>query len=283
MTNPAQGQARGYGVRWPYIAALAAITLVFLVPQLWLVSLSLKEKAAVYQYPPRLIPDHPTIENYWFAITRTQVPWYLWNSFKVAVFSTLLTLAVSLPAAYSLSRETFRGRAPIMGALLAMQMLSPVVLLVPIYGLVQGLGLVDTHAGLILVYASLQVPFTIWLMKSFFDSLPSALFDAARVDGADRWLTFRSIAVPLVGPGLAAAAILNLASYWAEFSLALVLLDAQERFTVPVGLFSLQGAYETEWHIVAAASIVGLVPVIAAFVLLQRHFIAGLTAGSVKG
>jgi len=283
MTNSAVRESRGYGVRWPYIAALAAITLVFLVPQLWLLSLSLKEKAAVYQYPPRLIPDHPTIENYWFAITRTQVPWYLWNSFKVAVFSTLLTLAVSLPAAYSLSRETFRGRAPIMGALLAMQMLSPVVLLVPIYGLVQGLGLVDTHAGLILVYASLQVPFTIWLMKSFFDSLPSALFDAARVDGADRWLTFRSIAVPLVGPGLAAAAILNLASYWAEFSLALVLLDAQERFTVPVGLFSLQGAYETEWHIVAAASIVGLVPVIGAFVLLQRHFIAGLTAGSVKG
>ena len=276
-------RSAGYGRRWPYIAALAAITLVFLVPQLWLLSLSLKEKAAVYQYPPRLIPDDPTIENYWFALARTQVPWYLWNSFKVAFLSTLLTLLASLPAAYALSREQFRARGPVMGALLAMQMLSPVVLLVPIYGLVQGLGLVDTHAGLILVYASLQVPFTIWLMKSFFDGLPPALFDAARVDGAGRWLTFRAIALPLVGPGLAAAAILNLASYWAEFSLALVLLDAQERFTVPVGLFSLQGAYETEWHIVAAASIVGLVPVIGAFVLLQRHFIAGLTAGSVKG
>lgn len=272
-----------YGSRWPYIAALAAITLVFLVPQLWLLSLSLKEKAAVYQYPPRLIPDRPTLDNYWFALTRTQVPWYLWNSFKVASASTVLTLLVSLPAAYVLSRETFRAKGPVMGALLAMQMLSPVVLLVPIYGLVQALGLVDTHAGLILVYASLQVPFSIWLMKSFFDGLPPALFDAARVDGAGRWLTFRAIAIPLVGPGLAAAAILNLASYWAEFSLALVLLDAQERFTVPVGLFSLQGAYETEWHIVAAASIVGLVPVIGAFVLLQRHFIAGLTAGSVKG
>ena len=276
-------RSRSYGSRWPYLAALAAITLVFLVPQLWLVSLSLKEKAAVYQYPPRLIPAEPTMANYWFALMRTQVPWYLWNSLKVAALSTLMTLAVSLPAAYALSRERFRGRAPIMGALLAMQMLSPVVLLVPIYGLVQGMGLVDTHAGLILVYASLQIPFTIWLMKSFFDSLPPALFDAARVDGAGRWLTFRAIALPLVGPGLAAAAILNLASYWAEFSLALVLLDAQERFTVPVGLFSLQGAYETEWHIVAAAAIVGLVPVIGAFVLLQRQFIAGLTAGSVKG
>lgn len=275
--------SRSYGSRWPYVAALAAITLVFLVPQLWLVSLSLKEKAAVYQYPPRLIPAEPTLANYWFALTRTQVPWYLWNSLKVAVLSTLMTLAVSLPAAYALSRERFRGRAPIMGALLAMQMLSPVVLLVPIYGLVQRMGLVDTHAGLILVYASLQIPFTIWLMKSFFDSLPAALFDAARIDGAGRWVTFRAIALPLVGPGLAAAAILNLASYWAEFSLALVLLDAQERFTVPVGLFSLQGAYETEWHIVAAAAVVGLVPVIAAFVLLQRQFIAGLTAGSVKG
>ena len=275
--------AARYGRRWPYVAALAAITLVFLVPQLWLLSLSIKEKAAVYQYPPRLIPDDPTSDNYVFALFRTQVPWYLWNSFKVALFSTLLTLGVSLPAAFVLSREGFRARQPIMGALLAMQMLSPVVLLVPIYGLIQRIGLVDTHAGLILVYASLQIPFTIWLMKSFFDGLPPAIFDAARVDGAGRWLTFRAIALPLVGPGLAAAAILNLAAYWAEFSLALVLLDAQERFTVPVGLFSLQGAYETEWHIVAAASIVGLVPVIGAFVLLQRHFIAGLTAGSVKG
>lgn len=272
-----------YGRRWPYVAALTAVTLVFLVPQLWLLSLSLKEKSAVFQYPPRLFPEHPTLENYLFALTRTQVPWYLWNSCKVAVLATLLTLAVSLPAAYVFSRESFRGRGPLMGILLAMQMLSPVVLLVPIYGLVQKLGLVDTHAGLVLVYASLQVPFTIWLMKAFFDALPPALFDAARVDGADRWMTFRRISLPLVAPGLAAAAILNLAAYWSEFSLALVLLDAQERFTVPVGLFSLQGAYETEWHIVAAASLVGIIPVVAAFVLLQRHFIAGLTAGSVKG
>lgn len=274
---------RLFGGRWALVAALAAITLVFVVPQLWLLSLSLKEKAAVYQYPPRLIPDDPTVANYYFALGRTQVPWYLWNSLKVAFLSTVLTLAVSLPAAYVLSRERFRTRGPVMGGLLAMQMLSPVVLLVPIYGLVQSLGLIDSHVGLILVYASLQVPFTIWLMKAFFDGLPPALFDAARVDGAGRWLTFRRIALPLVGPGLAAAAILNLAAYWAEFSLALVLLDAQERFTVPVGLFSLQGAYETEWHIVAAASVVGLIPVVAAFVVLQRHFIAGLTAGSVKG
>jgi len=269
--------------RWPLILALLGITLVFVVPQLWLLSLSLKHKAAVYQYPPRLVPEDPTLANYSFALWRTQVPWYLWNSLKVALLATLLTLAASLPAAYVLSRERFRSRAPILGGLLTMQMLSPVVLLVPIYGLVQALRLVDTHAGLILVYASLQVPFTIWLMKAFFDGLPPALFDAARVDGASRWLTFRRIALPLVAPGLAAAGILNLAAYWAEFSLALVLLDSQARFTVPVGLFSLQGAYETEWHIVAAASIVGLVPVIAAFVALQRHFIAGLTAGSVKG
>ena len=271
------------GRQWPYFIGLAAITLVFLLPQLWLLSLSLKEKAAVYQYPPRLIPSDPTGDNYGFALLRTQVPWYVWNSTKIAVLSTLVTLCAALPAAYVLSRERFSTRSPVMIALLAMQMLSPVVLLVPIYGLVQSMGLVDTHAGVILVYASLQVPFTAWIMKTFFDGLPAALFDAARVDGAGRWVMFRRIALPLVGPGIAAAAILNLAAFWAEFSLALVLLDAQERFTVPVGLFSLQGAYETEWHIVAAASIVGLVPVIGAFVLLQRHFIAGLTAGSVKG
>jgi multiple sugar transport system permease protein len=213
----------------------------------------------------------------------TQVPWYVWNSARVAALATLLTLAVSLPAAFVLSRERFRGRGPLLTLLLAVQMLSPIVLLVPIYLLMQRLGLVDTHLGLVLVYGGLQVPFTVWLMKSFFDGVPGALFDAARVDGASRWMTFRKIALPLVAPWVAAAAIFNLAAYWAEFSLALVLLDSQERFTIPVGLFSLLGAYETEWHIVAAASVIGLVPVLAAFVLLQRYFIAGLTSGATKG
>jgi multiple sugar transport system permease protein len=162
-------------------------------------------------------------------------------------------------------------------------MLSPVILLLPIYGLVEGLRLIDTHAGLILVYGAIQVPFTVWVLKSFFDAIPSTLFEAARLDGASRFDTAWQIAVPLVAPGLAAVAIFNLAAYWSEFALALVLLDSQSRFTVPLGVFSFQSAYETEWQLVAAASFIGLVPMMAAFVLLQRYFITGLMAGAVKG
>jgi multiple sugar transport system permease protein len=163
------------------------------------------------------------------------------------------------------------------------QMLSPVILLVPIYAVIERLGLIDTRGGLILVYAAMQVPFTVWVLKGFFDAVPPSLFEAARLDGASRARTLWSIALPIVAPGLGAAAIFNLAAYWSEFALALVLLDSQTRYTMPLGLFSFQSAYETDWQLLAAAAFIGLVPVLAAFVFLQRFFVAGLTAGAVKG
>ena len=263
--------------------ALAAVSAAFLMPQLWLLSLSLKQKSAVYEFPPRWLPRDPSLDNYAFALTGTQVPWYLVNSVKVALLATLVTMAAGIPAAFALSRERFRARSVLLAVLLGVQMLSPVVLLLPIYQLVDAMRLIDTHGGLILVYAAVQAPFTVWVLKNFFDGLPPALFEAARLDGASRLHTLRAIALPLVAPGLASVAIFNLAAYWSEFALALVLLDSQARFTVPIGIFNLQSGYETEWQIVAAASFIGLVPMVAAFVLLQRYFIAGLTAGAVKG
>ena len=268
--------------RWISVA-LVVVAAAFLVPQLWLLSLSLKDRGAVFAYPPQWIPDNPSLFNYIFALTNTQVPWYLWNSAKVAVLATLLTLAIGVPAGYVLSRERFAGRGPLMALLLVVQMISPVVLLLPLYSLVERLGLIDTHLGLVLAYSAIQVPFTAWVLKNFFDAVPPALFEAARLDGASRLYTLRAIALPLIAPGLAATIIFNLAAYWSEFALALVLLDSQSRFTIPLGVFSLQSAYETEWQLVAAASFIGLVPMVAAFVFLQRYFIAGLTAGAVKG
>jgi len=266
-----------------FVVALAAASAVFLLPQLWLLSLSLKSKAGVYEYPPRWIPASATLANYAFALTRTQVPWYLWNSAIVASVAAAGTMAVAIPAAYTLSRERFAGRGPLLAALLAVQMISPVVLLVPIYAVVERLGLIDTRAGLMLVYAAMQVPFTVWVLKNFFDAVPRSIFEAARLDGASRARTLWTIVLPIVAPGLGASAVFNLAAYWSEFCLALVLLDSQERFTMPLGLFSFQSAYETDWQLLAAASFIALVPVIAAFVFLQRFFIAGLTSGAVKG
>jgi multiple sugar transport system permease protein len=268
---------------WLITVALLLVALVFLVPQAWLFSLSLKDRGGVFAYPPEWVPANASLFNYVFALTNTQVPWYLWNSVKVSVLATVLTLMVGVPAAFILSRERFAGRGPLLSVLLAVQMLSPVVLLLPLYTLVERIGLVDTHPGLVLTYAAIQVPFTAWVLKNFFDAVPPALFEAARLDGASRLRTLWSIALPVIGPGLAATTIFNLAAYWSEFALALVLLDSQSRFTIPVGVFSLQSAYETEWQLVAAASFIGLVPMMVAFVLLQRYFIAGLTAGAVKG
>lgn len=274
---------RRAGRRWPYVLALALVASAFLLPQAWLASISLKGRAGVYEYPPRWIPADPSLANYRFVLSGTQVPWYLWNSARIAVLATLLTLAAGIPAAFALSRERFRGRGPLLTTLLAVQMVSPVVLLVPIYGVIAALRLLDTHAGLILVYSAVQVPFTVWVLKNFFDALPSSVLEAAMLDGASRARMVSTIALPIIAPGLAATTIFNLAAYWSEFALALVLIDSQSRFTIPIGLFSFQSGYETEWQLVAAASFIGLVPVVAAFVLLQRFFVAGLTAGAVKG
>ena len=266
-----------------FTVSLALAAAVFLLPEVWLFSLSLKNKAGIYEYPPRWIPADSSFANYRFALTHTQVPWYLWNSAIVAIAAAAATLAAAVPAAYVLSRERFDGRRGLLAALLAVQMVSPVILLVPIYGVIERLGLIDTRAGLILVYAAMQVPFTVWVLKNFFDAVPRSILEAAHLDGASRARTLWTIVLPLIAPGLGATAIFNLAAYWSEFGLALVLLDSQERFTMPLGLFSFQSAYETDWQLLAAASFIALVPVITAFVLLQRFFIAGLTAGSVKG
>ena len=266
-----------------FTVSLALAAAVFLLPQVWLFSLSLKNKAGIYEYPPRWIPADGSFANYRFALTHTQVPWYLWNSAIVAVAAAAATLAAAVPAAYVLSRERFDGRRGLLAALLAVQMVSPVILLVPIYGVIERLGLIDTRAGLILVYAAMQVPFTVWVLKNFFDAVPRSILEAARLDGASRARTLWTIVLPLIAPGLGATAIFNLAAYWSEFGLALVLLDSQERFTMPLGLFSFQSGYDTDWHLLAAASFIALVPVITVFVLLQRYFVAGLTAGAVKG
>ena len=267
----------------PMQVALFLVAAAFLLPQLWLFSLSTKTKAEVYEYPPKLISEKASLQNYATVIEKTQIPFYLWNSARVAVLATVLTLLLGIPAAYVLSRERFKRRDGIVFLFLAAQMVSPLILLVPIYGLVAKLHLLDTHAGLVLVYAAIQIPFTVVVLKSFFDGLPNSLFEAARLDGCSRFEIFRLVALPLLGPGLASVAIFNLAAYWSEFCIALVLLDSQARFTIPVGLFSFQSGYETEWQLVAAASFIGLLPVLIAFIALQRFFVAGLTAGATKG
>ena len=269
--------------RFFFVMGLVATAAGFLLPQIWLLSLSLKSKAGMFEYPPTWIPRAASAANYRFVLTQSQVPWYLWNSLVVAIFASAATLAVAAPAAYVLSRERFRGRTPLLASLLVIQMVSPVILLVPIYGIIERLGLIDTRAGLILVYAAMQVPFTVWVLKNFFDAVPASIFEAARLDGATRARTFREIILPIIAPGLGATVVFNLAAYWSEFCLALVLLDSQARYTMPLCLFSFQSGYDTDWHLLAAASFIALVPVILVFVLLQRYFVAGLTAGAVKG
>ena len=237
------GCARGGGVvtagprqRALFVAGLAATAAAFLLPQLWLFSLSLKNKAGLFEYPPTWIPKGGSLANYRFVLTHSQVPWYLWNSLVVAACSPRSRRSPSPCRPRTCSRAiASAAERPLLAALLVVQMVSPVILLVPIYGIIERLGLIDTRAGLILVYAAMQVPFTVWVLKNFFDAVPASIFEAARLDGATRARTFWTIVLPIVAPGLGATAVFNLAAYWSEFCLALVLLDSQARYTMPLG------------------------------------------------
>ena len=238
-------------------------------------------RRGVFAYPPQWIPETPSLVNYVFALTGTQVPWYLWNSVKVAAAGDGADAGRGHSRGLrAVARAVSPAAAPLMATLLAVQMLSPVVLLLPLYSLVDGSGSIDTHArpdprlrrhpGAVHGLGAEEFLRRACRRRSSKPRGSTARRGSAR-SGRSRCRSSR--------PGSAATTIFNLAAYWSEFALALVLLDSQSRFTIPLGVFSLQSAYETEWQLVAAASFIGLVPMMAAFVFLQRYFIAGLTAG----
>lgn len=264
-------------------AVFLLTVLFFIGPLLWLTSMSFKGPAEVFAYPPRWIPARLSLQNYWFVLRSTQVPLFLMNSFKVALVSTGLILLVAVPAAFGFSRFRFRGKTAALMSIMAFQMISPIVIVVPIYKLMLSLGLHDTHLGLILLYVGIQVPFSVWLLKGFFDTIPRSLDESALIDGCNRLTALLYVLLPVALPGLAAAVIFNFVFAWSEFIMALITLNSQELLTLSIGIFNFQSGYGTQWHLIAATALLGILPVIILYVLLQRFFIAGLTAGAIKG
>jgi arabinogalactan oligomer / maltooligosaccharide transport system permease protein len=205
------------------------------------------------------------------------------NSIVVALLTTIVGVLLSCTAAYALSRFRFPGRKAGLTMFLVVQMFPAVLLLIPLYVVLNRLGLLNSIAGLVLVYSTTAIPFCVWTLKGYFDSLPRELEEAARIDGASPWMIFRKIVLPLARPGIAVTALFSFMTAWNEFIMASTFMTDQNRYTLPVLIQSTVTEYSADWGLFAAGAIVTSIPVMIAFYVLQRFLVGGLTAGAVKG
>lgn len=265
-----------------YVVYFFGISL-FLFPVLWAISMSVRPAGEVISAPLELLPSSITFEVYNRVLQESNVVTWLWNSLKIALLEVLGILLVVTPASYAFSRFQFQGKRLALLSILMFQMISPVVIVIPMYNLMSDMGLLNTHFGLILLYIGLQVPFSIWLLKSYFDTIPEELDQSARIDGCSRLQTLRHVLLPSVMPGIAVVAIFNFVFSWAEFVMAFTILNDSNLFTISMGVYAFQGQYSTDWRAIAAVSVIALLPLLVMFLALQRYFVSGLTEGAVKG
>ncbi len=265
-----------------YSLLLVAAT-VILFPIFWMTSSSLKPSGELFARDLTMLPIHWTLENYRNVWVNTKFPIYFWNSFKVAALSTICSVLIAMYAAYAIARIEFVGRYTYGLVLLITQMFPHILLVIPLYLLIQRMGMLNTHFALFLAYTAFSLPFTVWLLRGFFEAIPAELEEAAEIDGASMLTTFHKIILPLAGPGLAAVTMFSFIRAWNEFLFALVFLSSRDLFTMPIGLASFQEEFTFRWDLIMAGAGKITLPVLLLFLLMQRFIVQGLLGGALKG
>ena len=265
-----------------WLAALA-LFLFTAFPLLWMASTAFKVSNEIFATPPTLWPRTFTLANVERLFSETRFLSYLVNSFTVALATAGLTLVVSTPAAYSLTRFRFAGRDKVAALILFTYMFAPIMIIIPFYVMMRFLGLNNTHVGLVLAYTAFCLPFNLWLLRTFFQGIPIDIEQAALIDGANRLQAVVYVVVPLALPGVVATGIFTFILAWNDYIFARVLIGADELKTLPVGIADLYNASVVDWGMIMAAGLLVIAPVLAVFVFIQRYMVAGWGAGGVKG
>ncbi len=278
MSAPGQTAAQRAGL---YLGQLVLV-LFLMLPLFWMLSVSLKPATEPFAIPARLWPQNPTLENYANAF-RPEFRTYFLNSIVVSLSSVVITVTLALLAAYSFSRAKLLLISVLMSLVVLAQMFPHSAIIIPIYKMMRSADLLNTYASLIIAYVSVTLPVAIWMLHGFLVKLPVALEEAATIDGAGPLRVFWDIVIPLARPGVIATAVYVLVVTWQEFLFALSFTSTREMRTLPVGLNDFIGQYGIRYGELMASSVMVSIPVILVFFLLQRYFVAGLTAGAVKG
>jgi arabinogalactan oligomer/maltooligosaccharide transport system permease protein len=267
---------------WLVYVALGAATLAAVYPILVVVSVSLRPASALYSTSLDLVPEGASLKAYRVVLFERPFARWLLNSTLVSASVTLFGVALASTAGYGFSRFRFRGRGAGMTVFLATQMFPATMLLLPLYVLMRNLGLADSLVGLAIAYSVTALPFCVWTMKGYFDSIPISLEEAALVDGATPLGAFRLVVLPLATPALAITALFSFMAGWSEFIIARVIIASQELYTLPLGLKGLETTFQTEWANYSAGAVLVSVPVVAVFLALNRYLVSGLTLGGIK-
>jgi ABC-type glycerol-3-phosphate transport system permease component len=265
-----------------YLAALALLVFTTF-PFLWMASTAFKVSHEIFATPPTLWPRTFTLENVERLFAETRFLTYFLNSLKVSAATVVLTLAVSVPAAYSLTRYRFAGRETVAATVLFAYMFAPIMIIIPFYVMMRFVGLNNTHLGLVLAYSAFCLPFALWMLRTFFQSIPVDIEDAALTDGASRRQAVLYVVLPLALPGVVATGIFTFILAWNDYIFARVLLSADELKTLPVGIADLYNASVVDWGMIMAAGLLVIAPVLGVFVFIQKYMVAGLASGGVKG
>jgi multiple sugar transport system permease protein len=259
------------------VLCLAALTMF---PFIWLVTMSLKTNDDIFAFPPKLLFD-PTAANY-LALWDSGFRQAFLNSAIVSTTSTVLALLTGVPGAYALSRMMVRLEKPLSLLILASRMAPPIAFTIPYFLAYRYTNLLDTRTGLVLIYLTFNISLVVWLMRGFFDAVPRSLEEAAWIDGASLWQSFRRVILPISGPGIAATAILCFLYSWNDFFFALILTRKQAT-TAPVAVVNFMNYEGWDWGRIAAGGTLIMLPVLIFSLVVRKFLIQGMTAGAVKG
>lgn len=264
-------------------AAALLVVAVCMFPFLWMALSSIKTLGELYTVPPHWWPSAPTLANYWNVLFQSNIPRYFLNSVVISVGATVLALMLAIFASYGFARFNFPGKPFWQAFVLIGQLLPTAAIIVPLFITLRVLGLVNTWLGMILVYMIITLPLSVWMLTSYFKAIPVELEEAAIIDGASRLGVLFRITLPLSLPGIIAVIVYAFVTTWNEFIFALCFATDSSVKTLPIGIAEFSTEFNTDWGAVMAASMVMTIPIAILFLMFQRLFVGGLTAGATKG
>ena len=275
-------------MRWRNPGKLIAIVLtivllvILLFPFLVMLSTMLKSSTEIFVAPPRWIPKRVVFTNFIEVWDQYDLIVYFKSSLIIAVGATLLNSCLTVPAAYAVSRLRFAGRGVILFLFLVVQMFSPVIVVISLFKIMAGAGLLDTYLSMILAIAVFTIAFTIWMMSGYFRSIPLEIEEAALIDGCNRLQTMVRVMMPIAAPGVVTAMIYTFIYGWNEFLFGLSFIQSKGKMPLTIALFNFVGRWSTQWEMLTTAAFLAIIPVLVLFYLIEKQLVTGLTGGAVK-